>query len=188
MNANELLAAAFEADPAAVEKTANALFVLERWESDFADELKNDISHITNHTMEKMAGADWGKFGLGVAGAALSGLGASVAGDLYDAAKRGLTKGKNFRAIMLNNPELQRSVDKKTLLNSFNTLHRYAPEFTADPMLGGQILKSMSEIPENQVTVIKDLLNARKTLREAKGKQFSFGSSKADLNSGKSEK
>ena len=194
MTSEELLAAAYQANPEFIEKTANALFVLEKWEPEFAAELAADINTITTITMEKSA-MDWkavgntamgmgGKAALGLGGAIGIGLAGAVAGDLYDAAKRGLTKGSNLKRILDSNPELRRG-DKKTLMNSFNTLHRYAPEFTADPMLGGQLLNRMVELPQDQVNLVKDLLTSRKTLVEAKKNQFSMGkpdfASKASL-------
>lgn len=176
MTAQELLAAAYEAKPELVEKTANALFVLEQWEPEFAKELADDIATITNVTMEKSAsiGELAGKAALGVGSGLALGIAGAVAGDMYDAAKRGLTKGTNLKRILVNNPELQRG-DKKVLINSFNTLHRYAPEFTADPMLGGQVLSRMIELPNDQLNLVKDLLSSRKVLVEAKKNQFSMG-------------
>jgi hypothetical protein len=179
MTAQELLAAAYEANPELVEKTANALFVLEKWEPEFAKELADDISTITNVTMEKSAGLSdmAGKAAIGLASGIGVGIAGAVAGDMYDAAKRGLTKGTNLRRILVNNPELQRG-DKKALINSFNTLHRYAPEFTADPMLGGQVLSRMIELPNDQLNLVKDLLSSRKVLVEAKKNQFTLGKPK----------
>jgi hypothetical protein len=183
MTAQDLLEAAYKANPDLLEKTANALFVLERWEPSFAAELAKDISTIANVTMEKTARmgdmalkgaiAGVGALGVGVAGA--------MAGDLYDAAKRGLTKGNNLKRIMENNPELKRG-DRKALLRSFNTLHRYAPDFTSDPMLGGQILNRMIELPNDQLNLVKDLLASRKTLSDSKKNQFALG--KFDMGKG----
>jgi len=184
MTSEELLAAAYQANPEYIEKTANALFVLEQWEPEFAAELAADINAITTITMEKSA-MDWkavgntamgmgGKAALGLGGAIGIGLAGAVAGDLYDAARRGLTKGSNLRRILEANPELKKG-DKKVLMSSFSTLHRYAPEFTADPMLGGQLLNRMIELPQDQVNLVKDLLTSRKTLGEAKRNQFSLG-------------
>lgn len=185
MTAEDILAAAYEANPEYVEKTANALFVLEQWEPEFARELAEDITTITNVTLEKSAAVDWkaageaaSKIGKGVAmtaaGGVAMGLASSVAGDLYDAAKRGLSKGSNLKRIMTANPELQRQ-NKKSVINAFNTLHRYAPEFTADPMLGGQLLNRMVEMPHDQYNLVKDMLTARKTLSDTKKNQFALG-------------
>ena len=58
MTSEELLAAAYQANPEFIEKTANALLVLEQWEPEFAAELAADINAITTITMEKSA-MDW---------------------------------------------------------------------------------------------------------------------------------
>ena len=176
MTAQELLAEAYKAKPELIEKTSNAIFVLEQWVPEFARELMDDITTITNVTMQKTAsiGEIAGKAAIGVGTAVGVGLASAVAGDLYDAARRGLTKGTNLKRILVNNPELQRG-DRKALINSFNTLHRYAPEFTADPMLGGQVLNRMIELPHDQLNIVKDLLSSRKTLVESKKNQFSIG-------------
>ena len=176
MDSNEFLTAAYKANPEFLEKTAQALLILEQWEPTFAAELAADIEAITTTTMEKVA--SFGNTvlkGAGAVAAAVSiGVGTAVAGDLYDAAKRGLTKGSNLRNILIQHPNL-RLGDKKVLLDSFTTLHRYAPEFTADPVLGGQLLHRMIELPHDQHNLIKDLLASRKVLTDAKKNQFSLG-------------
>jgi len=178
MTPNELLAAAAKANPEFIEKTANAMMVLEQWEPAFAKELADDIKTITSVTLEKTASfTDFAIKGVVGGAAALGGgVAGAMAGDLYDAAKRGLTKGGNLKRILANNPDLKKG-DRKTLLNSFNTLHRYAPEFTADPMLGGQLLSRMIELPHDQANMVKDLLTSRKTLGDAKRNQFALGKS-----------
>ena len=174
MTAQELLNAAYEANPSYVEKTAKALYVLERTAPEFAEDLKKDIDTITDVTNTKLAEGYkvMKSIAIGAGSMLGAGLAAAIATDLYDAAKRGLSKSSNYKRIMAANPGLLKGSDHKSLKDSFDTLHRYAPEFTADPMLGGQILKTMVEIPENQLTLIKDLLNARNTMRSAKASQF----------------
>lgn len=201
MTAEEILAAANEANPEYVEKTANALFVLQHGEPEFVDEMMKDINIITAVTMEKSAGVKdvlrrgWGSTGgklpdaaqgvliAGAASVAL-GLGAAVAGDLYDAAKRGLTRKRNYDAIVKANPDLQRH-DKKELINSFSTLHRFAPEFTADPRLGGELLGAMASLgggaEGGQRALVEELLNSRKTLVDARKNQFSLGRPDASM-------
>jgi hypothetical protein len=58
---------------------------------------------------------------------------------------------------------------------AFNTVHRYAPEFTSDPNLGGQVIQNMLELPQNQVNMVKELINARKNIRDTRKNQFSMG-------------
>lgn len=187
MDMNDFLKIANETSPELIEKTAVALAVLEKISPEHAEEVRGDMEKVLARPiehMEKNAGAAaavskvWEatptplKAGLGALGA---GLGAALATDLYDVARRGLTKGRNFKRIMDANPELSKGYEKRLLSGSYSTLHRYAPEFTADALMGGTILKAMAETPDNQLNIIKTLLDSRKNLIEAKGKQFSPG-------------
>jgi hypothetical protein len=98
-----------------------------------------------------------------------------MATDLYDAAKRGLTKGKNYRAIMQSNPELK-GLDKARLTNTYNTIHMYAPEFTADPIMGGSLLKSVYDAgPGMDHVMVRELIGSRKNLQDTKHNQFRMG-------------
>lgn len=175
MNAQELFEAAAEVRPDLMEKTAAIISALEGEGLDvFSAGVLADIEGLTDHTMVKVAASPTAVWGAAVGGTLLSGLAASMATDLYDAAKRGLTKGRNFREIMKVNPELK-GYDKTRLQNSYDALHRYAPEFTADPMLGGTLLKAVAEVPGNEHVIIKDLLSSRKNLQEAKHTQYRPG-------------
>jgi hypothetical protein len=174
----ELLAAAYDANPEFVEKTAKALYVLERTDPVGARELSEDIEALTAFTTEKVAGINATHIGtqlaVGTGSLLAAGLASSIASDLYDSAKKGLTKSRNFNRIMddPSNKALLKGTDASVLRRSFNTFHRYAPEFTADPLLGGSILKAMTEVPENNLVNIKDLISAQKALRETQGSQF----------------
>lgn len=178
MNQTELLRAAEEADPILMRKVASTLAVLETEFPLFAKQLAEEINQISEYTTEKLAAVQGygpiARWGAATGGAILSGLAMSVAGDMFDSAKRGLTKGRNLKRIMATNPELKK-FDKQRLQQSYDALHLYAPEFTADPMIGGTLLKAVAELPGNEHTVIKDLINARKSLQEAKDKQYKPG-------------
>lgn len=191
MNSNDFLKLANAARPDLVEKTATALAVLEKMAPEFADELKDDMDKILSRPsehMEKNAGAAAsivkaygsipapvkGALALGL-GSAAAGLGGALATDLYDAAKRGLSKGRNFKRILDANPELAKGYERSTLSRSYSTLHRYAPEFTSDSLMGATILKAMAETPGNEMSIIEKLINSRKNLLDAKSRQFSPG-------------
>ncbi len=177
-----LLKAAQQAAPEMIEKVAHILHVLEKSEPFFADELKNDIRNVLDFATEKTAAPlggqapGMGGFGMALGGTLLAGLGASIATDLYDASKRGLTKGRNFRMIMKANPELAEleGVTPSRLRASYNAIHQFAPEFTSDPVVGGALLKTMATQPTgSEHQQIMTLMQARKNLQEAKHKQYS---------------
>ena len=181
MTVASLVEFAGEHRPDLMDKVAEAMDVIGKLCPEFMEDVVEDFQTIDATVLEKVAtvpvpivqGArdykGWA-IGLGLAGAA--GLATGVATDLYDAAKRGLTSGRNLKRILKDNPNLQ-AVDKDTLKRSFNTLHRYSPEFTSDPNLGGQLLSAMVAEPLNNATLVKDLINSRKNLQDIKARQFS---------------
>jgi hypothetical protein len=196
MTNQELIEGVGEAAPDVMEKVAFALSLSEKLVPEFAQEITDDIQDILEVTHQRMADFDAmpktasvgeiaGKAGLGVATGLGAALFSSLGADMYDAARRGLTKSRNFNAIVRQNPELVHKYDKSTLQKSFNTLHRYGPEFTADPTLGAQLLGAMAETASSggNYNVVKDLLGSRKNLAEARFKEFSpkvsFGLGKA---------
>jgi hypothetical protein len=173
MTPTDILQAAADERPDLIEKVAQAMFVLERISPEYAKELADDIVEITTYTHEKLS-ASASSLALGAAGALGIGLAGSVASDLYDAAKRGLTKGRNFNRMMASTPDLK-NFDKKDLQNSFNTIHRFAPEMTADPILAANLVRGLAVSPENSVGFVKELLTSRKNLADSKGRQYSMG-------------
>jgi hypothetical protein len=184
MNTAEILYAAEQVRPDLLEKTATALALLERLSPHHEAQLREELAEITGYTHTKLAAAagygPMSRFGAALGGTLIAGLAGSMATDMYDAAKRGLTKGTNFRSIMRANPELKQ-FDKERLNRSFDALHHYAPEFTANPLLGGSLLKSVAEVEGNEHVIIRDLINARKNLQDAKHTQYSPGKVEIDL-------
>jgi len=177
MTVEEILRAASDASPEKLEKVASALFYLENVEPSFANELKSEIREIAGYSLEKSAGVAGGlnvpqSIAIGAATMAGAGLLAATATDLYDAAKRGLTRGRNFNRIMEANPEFKS--DKKLALQAFNAIHRYAPELTADPLVGGSLMTAIMQMPGAAYTVIKDVAGIRTNIQTAKHKQVNF--------------
>lgn len=176
-----ILEAAQEADPETMQKVAESLA---ETDPEFLDEVFQDFEFISTLTLEKSAAipdsVKQRAIGLakdsarlvGIAGAAA--LGTSIAAELFDVAKRGLTKSRNFKRIMQYAPGMKAEVsDPSRIKPAFDALHRYAPDFTADPMLGASLLKSLAnQPPGNEHVLITNLLNSRKTLGEIKSKQF----------------
>lgn len=186
-----ILDAAQEAAPETMAKVAE---LVSQIGPEFLEDVFQEFDAISEMTLEKsagvsdfvktriMPGALKGAVLVGVAGAAA--LGTSIAADLFDAAKRGLTKDRNFKRIMKYAPQLRGEVsDPGRIKPAFDALHRYAPDFTADPMLGASLLKSLvNQPPGNEHVLITALLNSRKTLGEIKNNQF-----KPDFRAGKKD-
>lgn len=171
MTDNELLSAVEKAEPALLAETMEMLSELP---SEFEKDVYEDFSTILSMVHEKTAAlSDQAKsVALGVGGTVAGGLLSSIATDLYDAAKRGLTKGRNFDRIMSANPELKKDLDRKAMMSAFNTLHKYAPEFTADPLVGGVLVRQLAEIPATSFKTVTELLGARKDFQDSRGRHF----------------
>jgi len=175
MENNEILESVNKSHPKMMAKTAHMVALLEKIDSSFVPDVLSDFNAIFSMVNEKTADAK--AYGLtpflwGVGGTAAGGLLGAISTDLYDAAKRGLTKGHNFTRIMEANPHLKREVDKGQLRMAYDALHRFAPDFTADPMLGGALLKQISELPQMSHKTIVELIGARKEIQDAKGRHF----------------
>lgn len=175
----EILEAAESAQPELMQKTAQALTLIEKMAPEFMEDVISDFETISSVTLEKVAGVPpivkEKLLGAGalVGTAIAAGLGTSIATDLFDAAKRGLTKSRNFKRIMEANPGLKNVAEPKRLKPAFDMVHRYAPDFTSDPMLGGSLITAIvNQPPGHEYNLIKELLGARKNLSDIKGSQF----------------
>jgi len=184
MTTNDILTTISEEQPEMMAKIAGHLEAIDKECPDFMPGVMKDFDIICSMTSEKVAAstgkavksalkaARFGPMAIAVGGTLAGGLLSSISTDLYDAAKRGLTKGRNFDRIMDANPNLKRELDRKQMLMAFDALHRYAPDFTADPLIGGALLKQVAELPQMSHKTIIELIGARKDLLDAKGRHF----------------
>lgn len=172
MESSEILTAVGKHEPALMAKTAQMVALLGRIESDFVPDVLQDFNTIIGVVQEKTAAVNWKPYAMAAGGTVAGGLLSSIATDLYDAAKKGLTKGRNFARIMEANPQLKREVDPKSLRMAYNSLHRFAPDFTSDPLIGGALLKQVAELPQMSHKTIVELIGARKDIQDAKGRHF----------------
>lgn len=172
MNSDEILVAVGKHEPELMSKTAQMVALLGRIEPDFVGDVLGDFNTILDVVSEKTAALNWQPYAVAMGATAGGGLLNAIATDLYDAAKKGLTKGRNFKRIMEANPNLKREVDGKNLRMAFNSLHRFAPDFTSDPLVGGALLKQVAELPQMSHKTIVELIGARKDILDAKGRHF----------------
>lgn len=194
MTKRELLNLADRADPETMSKVATALALVQKESPEFLGELTSELDDVlafTEDGIQKVAaaapsGASFfaraaGKVGAGaltLAGASALAVGGALATDLYDAAKRGLTKGRNYKRIIEANPDLVKKVnDKAKLRMAFDTFHRFAPDITADPMMGGAVLGVLANMPQELMPeYMQRLIGTRKDLAEIKSKQYALQS------------
>ena len=103
-------------------------------------------------------------FGVMTAG----GVALALAADLYESAKRGLTRGRDFKAMLAANPDLGAASKAAKVKASFGTLHRFNPEFAKDPNVAGSYVRQSIDIPGSELASVKDLVKARSDSSKAK--------------------
>lgn len=175
------LEAANRAEPELMQKTAQALALIEKMTPELLPDVLEEFETISDITTEKLAAApeassarvlrDFaGKAAIGVAAS----LGSAIAADVFDVAKRGLFKSRDLKRILTHNPKLREEVnDPSRLKPAFNALYRYAPDLMSDPMVGGSLLKALAnQAPGNEHVMVTGLLGSRKNLVDIKSNQF----------------
>ena len=103
-------------------------------------------------------------FGVMTAG----GVALALAADLYESAKRGLTKGRDFRSMLKANPDLGAASKAAKVKASFSTLHRFNPEFAKDPNVAGSYVRNSIDMPGSELASVKDLVKARSDSSKAR--------------------
>lgn len=173
MSSELILMAISEHEPVMMAKIATAVKMTEELDPSFANEAAQEMSQVLEYTTEKVA-AGWGDFGRNVGAYAASGLVGSVATDLYDIAKRKLTESGNYKNMMaLGHPGLS-AHSPEQVRKAFDTVHRFAPELTSDPTTTSSVVNLLLQNPDNQFNVLKELINSRNNLRNARKSQFSM--------------
>lgn len=147
-------------------------------DSPFKDDILSELDVLVKKAfnLPKMPNMSWaapaakavGMSALGVAGAAGAGIAYALAGDMYDAAKRGLTKTRNYKNMLEANPDLKQ-LPAKNVQKAFSVLHRLNPEFSGDPTISGAWVKRQSTFGEDafgDAAGLKSLIDSRKSLTD----------------------
>lgn len=115
-----------------------------------------------------------GALGAAAGIAAAGGIAMSLAGDMYEAAKRGITKSRNYKSMMEANPTLA-EMPAKDVQKAFSVLHRFNPEFSADPTVSGawvtrqvQMTSGGNDVAYANMQELSGLVGARKTIQDTK--------------------
>jgi len=136
-------------------------------ESPFRDEITLELDGIVK---KAGFGSTLGKGALAATGAIAAGVAYSLAGDMYDSLRRGITKTHHYKKMLAENPDL-RERPAKDVQKVFSTLHRFNPEFSADPMVSGSFVRNnLALAGSDQGTVdmhtLINLVSARKNLSD----------------------
>lgn len=115
------------------------------------------------------AGAvDWTRGAKYMAGAAAAGVAMSLGGDMYEAVKRGLTKGRHYKNMLEANPELRAKGNLPFVKRHFNTLHKFNPEYASDPHVAGSYIKGNIDLESDDIGAIHNLVKARREIQQAR--------------------
>lgn len=143
-------------------------FINESTEEVKASPFKTEILMELNGILKEAGLA--GRFGNAMAGIGTSvgaGIAYSLAGDMYDALRRGITKNRNYKDMMNQNPDLD-EMPAKDVQRAFSSLHRFNPEFAADPTVAGSFVRKQVQLAEFDPQMITNLVSARKNLSDIK--------------------
>jgi len=180
MTTNDVVKLAYAEAPDLMEETAFVLRLLERIEPSHVSEVAGEFQKIAERVCTKTKTADIASgakdFGMGVgktlAGVVAVGLGTAIATDLYNASRRGLTKGRNWKRMMEANPELKES-DKATVSRHFTSLQRHAPDIAADPLAAGAAVQRLMSQPELRYDQqLRELMDTQKSKMDTTYKPF----------------
>jgi hypothetical protein len=104
----------------------------------------------------------------GVGMMAAGGIALALAGDLYEAAKRGITRGRDYKKMLAANPDLDRPGKAAKVQSSFRTLHRFNPDFAGDPNVAGSYVRQAIELPGSELNTTQSLVKARADLKRSR--------------------
>lgn len=144
--------------------------------SPFKEEILKELDSLMKTAMQMPgfmngpAAKSFGAGALGVGGAVAAGIAYALAGDLYDATKRGITKSRNYQSMLRENPDLKQ-LPAKSVQKTFSVLHRLNPEFASDPTIAGAWVKRQAVYGEDSMgdaQTLKHLIDARKGLGEVR--------------------
>lgn len=173
--------------------------------SPFKEEILDELDGLIKKAFQmpgwaSSAGKSFGGGAAAVGGAVAAGIAYALAGDMYDAAKRGITKTRNYRIMMEANPDLKQ-LPAKNVQKAFSVLHHFNPDFASDPTVAGQWVKRQASFGEDALgdaSAIGQLVSARKNISDSRklpgvpqvpgAKKDSFGAKERgqlkDLNAG----
>jgi hypothetical protein len=184
----DMMKLANETAPELMQKTAANLHELGTLSEAFAREAAGEMSEILDYvggqTKEAGVGSwaggaakavgrglgDVGVAGLKAVGATVvAGLGLALATDLYNASKRGLTTGRNWKRMMQSNPTLKDHPPAE-VRRAFKMVQEHAPDVASDPMAAGALVYnvvSSGDLPGTMHTHLSTMVKAQREKAES---------------------
>lgn len=135
-------------------------------ESPFKDEILGQLDFIVKKAAPTF-GQQFGNAAMGMGATIGAGIAYAVAGDVYSALRRGITKTRNYRAMMKENPDMAQ-LPAKEVQKAFSTLHRFNQDFSNDPTVSGAIVRQQVQMANQWDTkMLKELVDSQKNLRDS---------------------
>lgn len=143
--------------------------------SPFKDEITEELDGLMKKAFQMPGwaagmGKSFAGGAAGVGGAVAAGIAYALAGDMYDAAKRGITKSRNYQAMLAENPDLKQ-MPARNVQKAFSVLHKLNPDFASDPTIAGAWVKRQATFGEDafgDAGNLKQLVDARKSLNDTR--------------------
>jgi hypothetical protein len=132
-------------------------------DEEFLQEQKDLITNTEKLAFSFGGVGDVAKKGLGVAGLAGAGvIGTALVNDMYDTAKKALTKKRNYERMLMANPDLEEYPADKVKAY-FTSFHEHGgPELSGDPYLAGDFVRQHTEFAgRGMVDSVKKLVDIR---------------------------
>jgi hypothetical protein len=96
-------------------------------------------------------------------------MGAIAGGkDIYDAIKGKIQHRSSFNEMMDMSPGLKKH-DKKMVSAAFNTLHRFNPDYAADPLVAGTFVQNALDMSRIDVGTVNSLVDSSNKLQRESG-------------------
>ncbi len=136
----------------------------------FRDEVLEELDTIVKTASGPGLMGRLGNAAAGVGATMATGIALSLAGDLFDATKRGLTKTRNYRKMMEANPDLD-ELPATEVQKVFNVLHRFNPDFASEPTVAGHFVRNHAKIEGTGMgdqRLLGDLVKSRNELNNTR--------------------
>jgi hypothetical protein len=121
--------------------------------------------------LQKYAELNWKHFALASGAAIAVPMAVSGINKGVKAAYLGVTKGRDFNSMVEANPELKQ-MDRVRVQMAFNTLRRFAPDLSKDPLVAGTWVKRTADYDMIDHKSVGELISANRALESSDPVEF----------------
>lgn len=109
----------------------------------------------------------WQQAGTAMAIGAGMQLAMSAAGDIYGSIKGSIDKGRNYKKMLDDNPDLGKQQVATQVQKAFSTLHKFNPQYASDPTVAGEFVRNTLDMERVDLNQVNALTQARKNIVDA---------------------